>query len=160
MLRESGLARAAVMTLERRDIDAPPGSWPTRDSLLATSAGRVLYVERRQMLALFVLSSRMISITLLQCGVRSVVRKTIRPQSDGTRDCRGDCGTGDLAHRGRPESIAAIVRIAGKLECLFYTVPGNHDNDLEATTRIYRGCLSRSFELPLGGERMAVRRDR
>jgi 3',5'-cyclic AMP phosphodiesterase CpdA len=46
-------------------------------------------------------------------------------------------GLGDLANRGRPESIAAIVRIAGKIGVPFYAVPGNHDNDLEATTRIY-----------------------
>lgn len=46
-------------------------------------------------------------------------------------------GLGDLANAGKPESLAAIKRLAAALPGPFYTVPGNHDNDVEETTRIY-----------------------
>ena len=46
-------------------------------------------------------------------------------------------GLGDLANAGKPESIAAIKRLAGVVRAPFYPVPGNHDNDLEESTRIY-----------------------
>ena len=46
-------------------------------------------------------------------------------------------GLGDLANKGKPESIAAIKRLAETAGKPFYPVPGNHDNDLEETTRVY-----------------------
>ena len=46
-------------------------------------------------------------------------------------------GLGDLANAGKPESLAAIKRLAAAVPGPFYTVPGNHDNDVEETTRIY-----------------------
>ncbi|MFA5263406.1 MAG: metallophosphoesterase [Opitutaceae bacterium] len=46
-------------------------------------------------------------------------------------------GLGDLADKGLPESIAAIRRISVQARTPFYSVPGNHDKDVEATTRIY-----------------------
>jgi hypothetical protein len=46
-------------------------------------------------------------------------------------------GLGDLANAGKPESIAAIKRIAQAVRAPFYPVPGNHDNDLEESTRVY-----------------------
>jgi hypothetical protein len=46
-------------------------------------------------------------------------------------------GLGDLANAGKPESIAAIKRLAAAVPAPFYPVPGNHDNDVEQTTRIY-----------------------
>jgi hypothetical protein len=50
-------------------------------------------------------------------------------------------GLGDLANAGKPESIAAIKRLAAAVPAPFYTVPGNHDNDLEKSTRIYASVL-------------------
>lgn len=53
---------------------------------------------------------------------------------------RLDCvlGLGDLADAGRPESLAAVRRLAAEgLAVPFYAVPGNHDNDVEQTTRLY-----------------------
>lgn len=46
-------------------------------------------------------------------------------------------GLGDLANAGKPESIAAIKRLATAVRAPFYPVPGNHDNDLEENTRVY-----------------------
>ena len=46
-------------------------------------------------------------------------------------------GLGDLANKGKSESLAAVKRIAGTVHVPFYSVPGNHDNDLEQTTRLY-----------------------
>jgi len=46
-------------------------------------------------------------------------------------------GLGDLANKGNPASIAAVKRLAATAGVPFYPVPGNHDNDLEETTRIY-----------------------
>lgn len=46
-------------------------------------------------------------------------------------------GLGDLANKGKPESIAAIKRLAVAARVPFFPVPGNHDNDLEESTRIY-----------------------
>jgi hypothetical protein len=46
-------------------------------------------------------------------------------------------GLGDLADRGRPESLEAIRRLSEHAGVPFHPVPGNHDNDLESTTRIY-----------------------
>jgi hypothetical protein len=36
-------------------------------------------------------------------------------------------GLGDLANAGKPESIAAIKRLAAAVPAPFYPVPGNHD---------------------------------
>ncbi|HEX5107158.1 MAG TPA: metallophosphoesterase [Vicinamibacterales bacterium] len=44
---------------------------------------------------------------------------------------------GDLADAGRPESFAAVRDAFAALRVPIYTVPGNHDNDVEKTTRIY-----------------------
>lgn len=44
---------------------------------------------------------------------------------------------GDLADTGRPESFAAIRQIFSALEVPVYTVPGNHDNDVEKNTSVY-----------------------
>lgn len=45
---------------------------------------------------------------------------------------------GDLANRGRPESLAAIARLAAAhLPMPFLPVPGNHDQDVEQTLRLY-----------------------
>ncbi len=46
-------------------------------------------------------------------------------------------GLGDLANKGKPESLAAIKRLAATARLPFYPAPGNHDNDLEKNTRIY-----------------------
>jgi 3',5'-cyclic AMP phosphodiesterase CpdA len=46
-------------------------------------------------------------------------------------------GLGDLANKGKSESLAAVKRIAGTVHVPFYPLPGNHDNDLEQTTRLY-----------------------
>lgn len=46
-------------------------------------------------------------------------------------------GLGDLADEGHPESMLAIRRSSDLARIPFYAVPGNHDNDIEATTRIY-----------------------
>ena len=50
-------------------------------------------------------------------------------------------GLGDLANHGRPESIAAVNRLSALTGVPFYPIPGNHDNDLEANTRVYAGIL-------------------
>jgi hypothetical protein len=44
---------------------------------------------------------------------------------------------GDIADRGLPSSLAAVRAIFGGLRVPLYAVPGNHDNDVEKTTRIY-----------------------
>jgi len=44
---------------------------------------------------------------------------------------------GDLADAGRPESHAAVRDGFAALQVPIYTVPGNHDNDVEKTTRLY-----------------------
>ena len=44
---------------------------------------------------------------------------------------------GDLADTGRPESFMAVRDAFAALRVPVYTVPGNHDNDVEKTTRIY-----------------------
>lgn len=44
---------------------------------------------------------------------------------------------GDLADKGRPESLAAIKRIFGGLGFPVHTVPGNHDNDVAGDTSTY-----------------------
>lgn len=46
-------------------------------------------------------------------------------------------GLGDLANKGKTESLRAIKRLAATARVPFYPVPGNHDNDLEQTTRLY-----------------------
>ncbi len=46
-------------------------------------------------------------------------------------------GLGDFANAGKTESIAAIKRLAATVRVPFFPVPGNHDNDIEETTRIY-----------------------
>ena len=57
---------------------------------------------------------------------------------------------GDLAHRGQPENLAAVRRLAEESGVPFHAVPGNHDNDVEETTRIYAeafpGMLNRRFD--------------
>lgn len=50
-------------------------------------------------------------------------------------------GLGDLAHTGRPESIAAVNRLAEAAGLRFHPTPGNHDNDLEESTAVYEGVL-------------------
>lgn len=50
-------------------------------------------------------------------------------------------GLGDLANHGRPESIAAIARLSAVAGVPFHPVPGNHDNDLEESTRLYAEVL-------------------
>jgi 3',5'-cyclic AMP phosphodiesterase CpdA len=44
---------------------------------------------------------------------------------------------GDIADTGRPESFAAIQRIFAGLRMPIHAVPGNHDNDVEKSTRLY-----------------------
>ncbi len=44
---------------------------------------------------------------------------------------------GDIADRGLPESFAAVRAAFDALGAPIYTVPGNHDCDVEQTTRIY-----------------------
>ena len=44
---------------------------------------------------------------------------------------------GDLADTGKPESFAAVRSAFSKLAVPIYTVPGNHDCDVEKNTRIY-----------------------
>jgi Calcineurin-like phosphoesterase len=46
-------------------------------------------------------------------------------------------GLGDLANKGRPESIAAVARLAAAAGLRFLATPGNHDNDLEQTTALF-----------------------
>jgi Icc-related predicted phosphoesterase len=57
---------------------------------------------------------------------------------------------GDLVHRGQPENLAAVRRLAGESGVPFHAVPGNHDNDVEETTRLYAevfpGMLNHRFE--------------
>lgn len=59
-------------------------------------------------------------------------------------------GLGDLAHKGRPESIAAVARRAAEAGLRFHATPGNHDNDLEETTALFDrelpGSLNYRFE--------------
>jgi hypothetical protein len=59
-------------------------------------------------------------------------------------------GLGDLANKGRPESIAAIARLAQAAGLRFHATPGNHDNDLEESTavfdRVLPGQLNYRFE--------------
>jgi hypothetical protein len=59
-------------------------------------------------------------------------------------------GLGDLAHKGAPESIAAVARLAREAGLLFHATPGNHDNDLEENTahfnRVLPGRLNYHFE--------------
>ncbi len=50
-------------------------------------------------------------------------------------------GLGDLANAGRPESIAAITRLSQIAGAPFYPMPGNHDNDLDGTTRVFAEVL-------------------
>lgn len=50
-------------------------------------------------------------------------------------------GLGDLADKGRPESMATIARLAGEAGLRFHVTPGNHDNDLEATTAVFDRVL-------------------
>ncbi len=58
-------------------------------------------------------------------------------------------GLGDLADKGRPESIATIARLAQAAGLRFHVTPGNHDNDLEESTaifdRVLPGQLNYSF---------------
>jgi predicted phosphodiesterase len=44
---------------------------------------------------------------------------------------------GDIADTGRPESFAAVRKAFAALGAPIYTVPGNHDNDVEKSTRLY-----------------------
>ena len=44
---------------------------------------------------------------------------------------------GDLTDTGKPESFAAIRDAFSRLRMPIYTVPGNHDCDVEKNTRIY-----------------------
>jgi Icc-related predicted phosphoesterase len=44
---------------------------------------------------------------------------------------------GDIADTGRPESFAAVREVFADLRAPIYTVPGNHDNDVEKSTRLY-----------------------
>lgn len=50
-------------------------------------------------------------------------------------------GLGDLAHRGAPESIRTVDRLAREAGLKFHTTPGNHDNDLEESTAIFDRVL-------------------
>lgn len=50
-------------------------------------------------------------------------------------------GLGDLANKGRPESIAAINRLSAVAGVPFYPLPGNHDNDLDADNRVFAEVL-------------------
>lgn len=50
-------------------------------------------------------------------------------------------GLGDIAHKGKPESIATIARLAKAAGLKFHAVPGNHDNDLDQTTSVYSQVL-------------------
>lgn len=51
-------------------------------------------------------------------------------------------GLGDLANTGKRESLAAIKRLSATARVPFVPVPGNHDNDLEETTRTPFLCPS------------------
>ncbi|RME66826.1 MAG: hypothetical protein D6781_14430 [Verrucomicrobia bacterium] len=48
---------------------------------------------------------------------------------------------GDLSDTGRPESLAAMRDILGGLGSPVFTVPGNHDCDVEGDTRLYAGIF-------------------
>jgi len=50
-------------------------------------------------------------------------------------------GLGDLAHKGGPDNIAAVARLAREAGLRFHPTPGNHDNDLEENTAIYERVL-------------------
>jgi 3',5'-cyclic AMP phosphodiesterase CpdA len=50
-------------------------------------------------------------------------------------------GLGDLADKGRPESMTTIARLAGDAGLRFHVTPGNHDNDLEENTAIFDRVL-------------------
>ena len=50
-------------------------------------------------------------------------------------------GLGDLANKGRPESIAAVARLAQEAGLRFHATPGNHDNDLDETTAVFDRAL-------------------
>jgi len=50
-------------------------------------------------------------------------------------------GLGDLAHKGSPESMAAVARLAREAGLRFHVTPGNHDNDLEETTALFNRVL-------------------
>ena len=69
-------------------------------------------------------------------------------------------GLGDLANKGKPESLAAIKRLAATARVPFYPVPGNHDNDLEKKHPDLYGGFSRPLELFVGGIGLAVCRTR
>jgi 3',5'-cyclic AMP phosphodiesterase CpdA len=48
---------------------------------------------------------------------------------------------GDIADKGRPESLAAMKRILGGLGAPVHTVPGNHDNDGCGDTSLYAAAF-------------------
>ena len=50
-------------------------------------------------------------------------------------------GLGDLADKGRPESMATIARLAQEAGLRFHATPGNHDNDLEENTTVFDRVL-------------------
>ena len=56
---------------------------------------------------------------------------------------------GDIADTGKPESFVSVRDAFSTLRVPIYTVPGNHDNDVEKTTRLYSeafpGRLNYSF---------------
>ncbi len=57
---------------------------------------------------------------------------------------------GDLSNKGSIQSLESIARLSSEIGVPVYTVPGNHDNDLEGDTRAYRkiypGGLNQVFE--------------
>ena len=50
-------------------------------------------------------------------------------------------GLGDLADKGRPESMTTIARLAKEAGLRFHVTPGNHDNDLEESTAVFDRVL-------------------
>lgn len=62
-------------------------------------------------------------------------------QMGGHGDVAFVLGLGDLAHKGQPESIAAVARLAREAGLRFHATPGNHDNDLEETTALFARTL-------------------
>jgi 3',5'-cyclic AMP phosphodiesterase CpdA len=52
-------------------------------------------------------------------------------------------GLGDLAHKGSPGSIAAVIQLAEKAGLTFPVTPGNHDNDVEENTAIFQRVVRR-----------------
>ncbi len=50
-------------------------------------------------------------------------------------------GLGDLADKGHPESMATIARLAQESGLRFHVTPGNHDNDLDASTAVFERVL-------------------